>query len=418
MRLTLLFSFTLFLCALRVQAIGLSCTDHPLYKRGRTTSVLIRSWVFRQIRPRHMYFTESMYLPRWTRHVYAPSSSRSSKKYYGHDLFLTRFPLSGRHDFLRMEFQRRATVTILVTATSKRKPRLYLPGWRSVGWVEVVRGRGRAQFLKYGLARKETKFLPTFAYAFSRSASHVAILPDQLWVKRYIRGARGVTNLAGGYVVIVSEANGGRPRAPKIYGVPEARPLTWCPKRLHDSWTATSTDPAERGVKFKTWHPAYDPCIWCAYNHEHGSSPKHIMGYEPKYGYLARKNNRENESHEGFKGFVFRVGRYYVYYGIHAHLSTQRRFTARFHTVVLAVTDSKTKRLLVELGFKGDFGFAAARKRGGNYVPLSKYDVVMDRKACRRCPRFMRMVNVINPYRLDRLFSYRSSDMLHGQYGK
>lgn len=38
-----------------------------------------------------------------------------------------------------------------------------------------------------------------------------------------------------------------------------------CPDQLHEEWFAydeNKEDKSTRGVKFRTWHPAWDPCYW------------------------------------------------------------------------------------------------------------------------------------------------------------
>lgn len=155
-----------------------------------------------------------------------------------------------------------------------------------------------------------------------------------------------------------------------------------------------------------------------AYNHEHGSSAKQLMGYEPKYEYTAYKNNREQEDHNGFKGVVFRHGPYFVYWSIHAHTSSVRRVSVRLHTVTIAVTNVRTKELLVELTHKGFFGFLAARVPSG-FLALSPVEQrIREAVESDNWGRNKRSVNVIDINNLNPAYLYRTpeSAILRGQY--
>lgn len=101
--------------------------------------------------------------------------------------------------------------------------------------------------------------------------------------------------------------------------------------------------------------------ILSAYDHEHGSNPRKIMGYTPKFTYTSRKNNRQMETQRGFKGFVLRTGPYYVYCSLHVVQSSLNRVTTRFHTINFAVVDRNTKELLMDIQHKGDFGWTGVR---------------------------------------------------------
>lgn len=143
------------------------------------------------------------------------------------------------------------------------------------------------------------------------------------------------------------------------------------------------------------------------------------MGYAPKYGYTAFKNNREFETHEGFKGFVFRVDDYFVYYGIHAQTSSLRRIQQDRHTVTVAITHVETKELVAELTQKADFGFLAAQNPSNGFIPLSPADeVIRDNQESHGMPINRRSVNVINLGTLDPRFSYKmpESMILMGLY--
>lgn len=143
------------------------------------------------------------------------------------------------------------------------------------------------------------------------------------------------------------------------------------------------------------------------------------MGYAPKFGYTAFKNNREVEAHEGFKGFVFRVDDYFVYYSLHVQTSSLRRVRQSRHTIVVAVTHAKTKELVAELTHKGDFGFLAAQNPSNGFTPLSSTDeAIRDYQKSHGMPAKRRSINVIDVDNLDPRFSYRKpqSKALLGLY--
>lgn len=142
------------------------------------------------------------------------------------------------------------------------------------------------------------------------------------------------------------------------------------------------------------------------------------MGYQPKFGYVAWKNGRETELHQGFKGVVFQEDDKLVYFMMHGQTSNVRRLGVRFHTVTLVVADAETKEILLEVGHKGDFGFISARKEGGGVVPLQEEDEKMMADFEERDMFRQRTVNVINEGNLNPEYLYRDSpqDILRGEY--
>lgn len=140
------------------------------------------------------------------------------------------------------------------------------------------------------------------------------------------------------------------------------------------------------------------------------------MGYQPKFGYTAWKNGRQDESHQGFKGYVFESGQYYVYINIHSHASNPKRYRTIFHTVLFVVSDKSTHEIMMELSVKADFGRLASRKKGGGFIILEN----SGHDSSNQCSaRKERIVNVINPNNLDERFAYREKDnLLKGDYGE
>ncbi len=305
----------------------------------------------------------------------------------------------------------------MVHAYAKGFPAATLPGWRREGWAKMVKGNEN-RILNLGVTRSFTRGLPSYVYIFSRKGQNIA-LPGSEWVKRNLVGF----TVNGGYTVIVAEENGTPVEKPEVPGFGNVVAGGRCPEKLHDTWvvpTADSSDPDTANRKFRTFHSLWDPCFWCAYSHEHGSDPVETMGYSPRFGYIAWKNERQNESHNGFKSHVLRYGKYYIYYGLHNHLSQASRFFTRFHTLVIVIVDAKSKEKMLELGFKADFGFEAVRKAGGGRLALTpEGEVLYAEQKMRGSKGFlMRLVNVINPGNLNPLYSYRDpiANVMHGRY--
>lgn len=134
------------------------------------------------------------------------------------------------------------------------------------------------------------------------------------------------------------------------------------------------------------------------------------MGYYPRLGYVAFKNNDEPESHNGFKYLMLKVGNYLVLFGVHSQLSVTRRFTARHHSVVIVVVDAATKELLMEMGYKGDFGFAAVRIKPKGIRPVNTQDTVIKKELMPGMNRAKRVINVINPENLHPDYAYRNTN--------
>lgn len=94
------------------------------------------------------------------------------------------------------------------------------------------------------------------------------------------------------------------------------------------------------------------------------------MDYKPKFSYTSRKNN-EMETQEGFKGFVLNSGQYLIYFSVHILQSSIRRVTARFHTISFVVVDRNTKKVLMEIQHKGDFGFTGVQLINRSFYPIN-----------------------------------------------
>ncbi len=159
------------------------------------------------------------------------------------------------------------------------------------------------------------------------------------------------------YTLLIAEKGGTPSTEPDLpAGVTERpQPNETCPAWLANSWLAEGVD----GRMYKTWQPQIDPVYWCYYRHEHGSDPS-LVGYEPSFDYVAYYNNRQNERHEGFKGFAFKENDVGWYINVHATTGMLSRACVRFHTVVFFARDLNTGEKLLELSYKGDYGAAVS----------------------------------------------------------
>lgn len=257
---------------------------------------------------------------------YKPRQS-SFKGFEGWDELSLPSSESTRVDWLRLSLNRDARVAVVW----KIDP---VPLWL-IGWERVALPEGFTAFVK------------------DFKKGEVAL------------GGPGKNN--GKYTVLLAEA-GGRPSAEPALppGVGEKPlPNTDCPSWLHDSWRVVGPD----GNEFQGWHPQIDPIYWCYYRHEHNSDPG-LIGYQAAFTYVALKNQNQPERGEGFKGFVIKDEATQIgwYINLHSETSTDQRVCARFHTVTLAATDLRTGRLLLELGYKGDFGFSRENNDSEQFI--------------------------------------------------
>lgn len=315
------------------------------------------------------------------------------------------------NDMVYIKVQRPAKIYIFLGVVGYSRSTIVarLSGWKSEGFSTLL----SPDTVSFGVHQKASFKLPRLAYVFSKVVREKAVIPTKEYMKRNVKELKLTTHMH----IRIAEANGAPSPPVGSFKGRTIKPNAACPNDLHDTWVAPHPDASVANSKFATWHPTWDPCFWCAYDHDHGSSPKHLMNYVPTFGYTAQKNNLEREPHPGFKGFVFKQDDYMVYYSIHAQTSDLRRVTLRFHTVTLAVTHAKTGELLAELTHKGDFGFLAARGRSEGLIPLRKEDVNMEhgQKGIKGGRRF-RTVNVIGDRgRLDTRLRYRS-DIMDGVY--
>lgn len=140
------------------------------------------------------------------------------------------------------------------------------------------------------------------------------------------------------------------------------------------------------------------------------------MGYKPKFGLVAWKNDREFETDAGFKSFVFQSGDYMVYFNIHAQTSVLRRVKEQYHTISIAVTHARTQKLMLELMHKADYGFLGARgNKPGEVIPASREDAAMQlAQQSKDVRNRFRTVNVIDVNNPDPRFDYRRELTLGG----
>ena len=414
--LPLLLLLLLLLPAALSQRLALSCADHPAYSSAWTPP-LLRSFTLLR---RPVMFDRVVYLPRYAGADYHPADDPTSARFHGLDLFFSG-GVRADDDLATLHLHRDATVFIFLgtanaTANAHADARVSLSGWTSEGWARLP---GGTRNMEYGIHQTGEIGLQESAYVFSKQATDPDFtVPSDKWIKRNLNAPFQVV---GNFQVRLAERDGSPSPPVGTFNGDAVEPNTQCPDALHDAWAvadAGPTDPSTVGMRFASWHPTWDPCFRCAYDHEHGSSPEHLMGYVPKYTYTSFKNGAEDESDAGFKGFVWPQGDFMVFYSIHAQASSLRRINERFHTIVVAITHAKTKELMYEFSQKGDFGFRAARGKVKNtFVPFDQDDADMQlaQDLDKGNPRRMRSFNVIDEGNLDKRFEYRR-DVLEGVY--
>lgn len=382
----------------RADAAGMMCSQSLYAQRVKdVTGVIVRSWDF----PENSW-TMSGYDPQSTNYALQPypfnnpDETRPSHKYMKLDWIAswTGGSTYSTKNYLKIDYQRKARTYLYVFAHYNSEAKPVLPGWNSDGWAKRPSGIEPAKFEIGVDERKYTFGMSTSGYVFWTEGYGVTI-PTRVYLAKQISGLS--TN--GHYSVLISEI-GGKPPSPltkNVVGGQGAEPGKLCPSWLHEEWTVPGfdkNDPDTRNRKFATWHPLFDPCFHCTYGHEHGSSAPLLMDYWPRYGYMAWKNGKEKESHEGFKDYVLVVGEYSVYYNVHAQISYKRRFTERFHTNVVVVKHrNKLDLELVHIQFKTDYGPLVGVNREGKFVGLTPEDEKL-RKRLGNIPTMRRQVRI------------------------
>ena len=196
---------------------------------------------------------------------------------------------------------------------------------------------------------------------------------SRTFTKKFSKGkiTLGGAENKGSYTLLLAEADGSAPIPPTVpIGKEKPVPNTQCPTWVHDSYSTTGPD----GRQYATWHPQIDPTYWCYFGHEHGSDPSQ-MGYEPYFDYVAYHNNRQDERHEGFKGFLVEDGSLTWYINIHATVGMIMRVCVPLHTVVVAATNANGD-LVAEIAFKGDFGETRANSGDNALLKTAACDQV------------------------------------------
>ncbi len=356
---------------------------------------IIRSWEYKMTNPPNQAWYLSAYQPRFNAYSLAPEENQTSHKYMGLDFFGTWTGAAPIPDFLTLHYQRPAKTYMLVAAYEKKCGIPELAGWKSEGWARRPSDKPRAT-LEFGFGEKNGSFgMASVGYMFSKTGARVDV-PSKTFIKANVKHLQ----TEGYYNIFVAEEDGSITRAPAPPAGMMITPGGLCPKELHDMWTVKghdSEDAATREMAFRTWHPLWDPCWWCSFGHEHGSSAPLLMSYWPRYDYtvLKHKGDTEMESHAGFKDFVLDTATHRVYYGIHIHVSSNTRYATRHHTLVAVVQNKTSGELEYDTQVKADFGALVARKREGGLVGVTPEMETLRLQL--GYPRRHRLVNVLDP---------------------
>ena len=325
-------------------------TEHPLYKQGlsRDNAPLVARYywansVNRKINDKDMTVDEANYGGL----RYRPRQS-NYKGFEGWDIFEVQvWTDETRSDLVRVQLNRDARVTVVWEDSA-----LWLAGWQ-----------------KGGLSTSG-KTYNTFTKDFR--AGEIALGSPTT-------GSKGKDSAR--YFVLLAERGGAASKPPALpAGIAESdrpQPNSTCPDWLENTWTVKQVYgiTAPDGQDYKTWHPQVDPIYWCYYGHDHGSDPS-LVGYKPAFEYVAKRFNDQPELHVGFKGFAIRDegANQGWYINVHSETGVQTRACARFHPVVVAVTDLKTGELKAELAYKGDFGATISNRDNNPPVNLTCTD--------------------------------------------
>lgn len=313
---------------------------------------------------------------------------------------------------LTLEFNRPVFLVMILSARLvERGVMPSLEGWKSEGEFEIEGGEDVVVGMggDYDGVERE---LYDRVYAVSKVVDEGLF---EIVVKKEGMGFEGVDGAIGTVSFVMGEKDGGASVEVEDVLKSGVKSGEKCPEELHDLWKVASEDEDVEGERFRTYHPQIDPFYWCYYGHEHGSDPG-LSGYVPKFDYLAHKNEMEDETDGGFKGYLVDFDDYWFYTSLHAHVSSSRRFDTRFHSAVVAISN-KEGDLMAELSCKSDMGFAGARGAEEGVVPLTDADAALNAQQRKERATKFRRFNVIYPEALDKRFMYREGDdLLHGEY--
>lgn len=359
--------------------------DHPLYRANPDSVVLpILAWFTTRSSEDYEWSLASVgrYTRQASRYNLLADGVRDTpeaKEYHNYDLLhLGTYGAEGIDNWLDFELTRSAKVCVVmgVDDDSANMDRDSVmtgpPGFKSIGMVQWDEESEKPENHKY--ARYTSTPISWGYLACKTMAAGTHKLPSV--------DSFGAQYKLWGYNLIFSEVDGSiPPLAPMPAGWtgPDILEHTSCPSELHDMWSVGVHDPNDpdiAGKRFTSWHPQLDLVYGCYYMHEHGSFPG-LAGYTARYDYTAWKNDRQDESDVGFKTYVVPAGKYYVVYTLHSDTSDFERISKEFHTVVLAVTEKSTGKLMFEMSGKASSGGAGARyeskfrpKEGVQMVPL------------------------------------------------
>jgi hypothetical protein len=214
------------------------------------------------------------------------------------------------------------------------------------------------------------------------------------------------------YSVLFGETDGSVPAlttTPPGWSGGDIKQHEKCPDALHDMWVVPGPDPNDPetyNMKWNTWHPQVDCLYNCYYGHEHGT-PGMLAGYTERFQYTAFKNDKQDERHDGFKSHVMPVGDYFVVVNLHAGTNEFERINKDLHTMVIAVTDRMSGKLMSEISCKSSSGGAGADyavRPSGVGVPLmlpmgdpASQQRTKDMWAQQNVVRVTKRVNLLNP---------------------
>lgn len=288
-------------------AFGMKC-ENTLYAQRNpgVTGVLINSWKFYS----SSFLQSSGYEPRSKNYKLEPDKKRgnnaSKNKYNNLDWFATSKGFGEREDFLTVDLNRRALVYLFMFGKPDGDKTPELEGWNQEGWVKR---QGSKYKMKVGVDTRISEFgIPREGFLFYKNDVTSVKVPEMQFVRKIIKNM----DTSGEFALFFAETNGSPPAAPTGNAKNNQAAVAGkiCPEWLHDEWVVAGfdrNDPLTNRMNFRTYHPILDPCFLCSYGHDHGSNAPTTMGYWPRYGYTALKNNNEDEAHAGFSKLSYLV---------------------------------------------------------------------------------------------------------------
>jgi hypothetical protein len=354
-------------------------TDHPVYRASpdAVTPPIVAWYTTRNNDDEREIFVRGRYTQRGSRHNLMRASAQGTpdeKKLHNYDLLQVDYTgrQSRRDNYLDFETTRESQMCIVIAFRDgqfRPLPEAKAagpPGFGTdVGMVAWDSSEPKPKNMEYADYTDEPLEAGYVTCRVLPAGVHMLPSADIL----------GAQYDAYAYDLLFSEVDGSAPELsamPPGWSGPDIVQHEKCPDELHEMWVVEGHDPGDEdiaGVMWNSWHPQVDYIYRCYYGHEHGT-PGMLAGYTERFHYTAWKNDRQDETHPGFKTHVMDAGSYYVVVNLHSNTQDFARMNVDVHSMVVAVTDKTTGKLMSEMSCKSSSGGAGADYKDSARPPI------------------------------------------------